>query len=147
MVEVAGEVLIRRPVNDVFNFVADQRNEPQYNPDMKKSEKLTEGPIGVGTTFRAQMLSGRRAVWMTVEFTQFEPPNLIAENVQMSSMDLSGSIRFDQRPDGTLMKWSWDLKPRGLMALMSPLVGLMGRRLERRIWTNLKHLMEEDSVR
>ena len=49
MANVSGEILINRPVEQVFDFVADQRNEPIYNPRMLRSEKITEGPIRVGT--------------------------------------------------------------------------------------------------
>ena len=32
MAHIQGEVRIRRPVEDVFDFVADERSEPTYNP-------------------------------------------------------------------------------------------------------------------
>ena len=32
MAHIQGEVRIRRPVEDVFYFVADERSEPTYNP-------------------------------------------------------------------------------------------------------------------
>jgi hypothetical protein len=31
MARIEGEVLIRRPVEDVFDFVADERTEPIFN--------------------------------------------------------------------------------------------------------------------
>jgi uncharacterized protein YndB with AHSA1/START domain len=92
---VEGQIVIDRPISEVFEFVADQRNEPQYNPLMRLSEKITDGPIGVGTRFRADSLSMGRRVAMTIEFTEFEPPYRLAEEVKMSAMDLSGSIAFD----------------------------------------------------
>lgn len=62
MARVSGEIRIERPVEEVFDFVADPRNEPIYNPRMLQSEKITDGPIGVGTRFRARARSGRRTV-------------------------------------------------------------------------------------
>ena len=41
------------------------------------------------------------------------------------------------------MSWSWELQPHGALRLMSPLVARMGRKQEQRIWTGLKHLLEE----
>jgi hypothetical protein len=29
---VQGDIVINRPIDEVFDFVADERNEPQYNP-------------------------------------------------------------------------------------------------------------------
>jgi hypothetical protein len=51
MARIAGEVVIGRPVDVVFDFVADQRNEPRYNPRMVRADKVTGGPVGRGTVF------------------------------------------------------------------------------------------------
>jgi hypothetical protein len=67
MARATGEILINRPVEMVFDYVADQRNELAYNPRMVRSEKITGGPIGVGTRFRASARSGRRVVEMLIE--------------------------------------------------------------------------------
>jgi hypothetical protein len=44
---VEGDITIGRSAEDVFDFVADERNEPQYNPQMTRAEKVSPGPIGV----------------------------------------------------------------------------------------------------
>ena len=48
MAKIDGEILIDRPVEDVFDFVAGQRNEPQYNPRMVRTAKITGGPVARG---------------------------------------------------------------------------------------------------
>jgi hypothetical protein len=58
MAEIEGEILIGRSVEDVFDFVADQRNEPQYNPRMVRAAKVTDGPVGKGTVFRRLLAKG-----------------------------------------------------------------------------------------
>ena len=45
MAHVEGEIIINRPVEEVFDFVADERNEPLYNPEMVRSEKSTGRPF------------------------------------------------------------------------------------------------------
>ena len=44
------------------------------------------------------------------------------------------------------MRWSWTLKPRGLLRLMRPIVGRIGRRQEQAIWTGLKRVLEEPNA-
>ena len=44
MPHVVGEIVINRPVEQVFDFVADERNEPRFNPKMLTVEKVTPGP-------------------------------------------------------------------------------------------------------
>jgi hypothetical protein len=43
-----GEIVINRPVDEVFDFVAGERNEPQYNSRMPRAEAISPGPIGGG---------------------------------------------------------------------------------------------------
>ena len=57
-------------------------------------------------------------------------------------MDLHGGLRFDPVAGGTLLRWSWKLRPHGLLGLARPMVARMGRRQEQRIWTGLKRLLE-----
>jgi hypothetical protein len=33
MARIEGEIAINRPVDEVFDLVADERNEPRYNPE------------------------------------------------------------------------------------------------------------------
>jgi Polyketide cyclase / dehydrase and lipid transport len=129
-------------VEEVFDFVVDERNESSYNPKMRRAELISDGPIGVGTRFRAETVSMGRPVEMVIEFTGYERPRRLASSTHMSTMDLHGVLTFDPVPEGTRMGWSWDLEPRGILNVMGPLVARMGRRQELRIWTGLKHLLE-----
>lgn len=139
---IAGEIVIERPIEQVFDFVADERNEPQYNPRMSRAEKITPGPIGVGTRFSSEMTNVGRKVEMTIEFTEFDRPRRIAETAHMSSMDIGGVLLFEAVPEGTCMKWIWDVEPRGFSRLLGPLVRRMGDRQERAIWARMKSVLE-----
>ncbi len=142
MVRGEGEIVINRPVEEVFDFVADERNEPRYNPRMRRAEKISEGPIGLGTRYRAEVVSMGRAVPMVIEVTGYERPRQLASTTQMSSMDIGYTLTFEPVPEGTRMRWSGDVEPRGILKVMGPLVAWMGERQERRIWTGLKRFLE-----
>jgi uncharacterized protein YndB with AHSA1/START domain len=144
MARIRGEVLIRRPVEEVFDFVADERNEPTYNPDMLVAEKLTGAPIGVGSRFRATVGSGRRQVEMRIEYTGFDRPNLIASTTRMAAAEFSGTLTFTSSPVGTLLRWSWQARPRGAAWLVAPVFGLIGARRERRTWARLRDHLEAE---
>ena len=146
MVQVNGDILIGRPVEEVFDFVANQENEPQYNQGMRVARKTTEGPIGAGTSFHAEMTGSGRVVPMTIRVTELERPRRIRERVEMQSMDITGGLDFEPIDDGTRMRWHWDLRPNGVLRFMGPLVASIGRRQERRIWTGLKRLLESRAV-
>jgi Polyketide cyclase / dehydrase and lipid transport len=142
MARVSGNILIERPAEEVFDFVADQRNEPIYNPRMVQSEKITDGPIGVGTRFRATARSGRRAAEMLIEVTDFQRPIRLGSRTTMSDVDVDGGLTFEPVAGGTRMNWSWEVTPRGPLRLLGPLVARLGRRQELMIWTGLKAQLE-----
>lgn len=77
MSRVRGSLDIARPVEVVFDVVADQRNEPSYNPAMTAAAKVTDGPIGVGARFEATVVSRGTPRPVTIEYTSFERPHRI----------------------------------------------------------------------
>ncbi len=84
-----------------------------------------------------------RAVPMTVEFTRFERPRVLASRTRSSMMDTEGALTFAPVAGGTRMRWSWEVRPRGALKLLGPLVGVLGRRQEQAIWRELKRLLEQ----
>ena len=140
MAPVEGEILIDRPAEEVFDFVADSRNEPLFNPAMTGVELLTPLPIGRGTRFRARM--SRAGGQMLVELTEFDRPHRLGSRTISSMMETSGTLTFAADGDGTVMGWHWQVRPKGWMRMLGPLFGPLGNRMERRIWTSLKHRME-----
>lgn len=145
MSHIEGEILIGRPVEEVFDFVADERNEPLYNPRMLAAEKVTDGPIGVGTRFSATTKAGRRGAEMVIEVIGFDRPTRIASSTSLSTMDIRGTLIFEPVGQGTRIRWSWDLEPKRALKLMGPVVALMGRRNEQAIWVSLKGYLEARS--
>lgn len=142
MAHINGEIVINRPVQEVFDFVADERNEPRYNPGMLRAELLTPGPVGLGSRFRAEMRTRPRPVVMTTENTGYDRPRRLASITRLPTMDIEGALTFDPVPAGTQMRWSWDVAPRGLLKLAAPVVARIGARQERAIWTGLKRVLE-----
>lgn len=74
MARITGEITIDRPVATVFDFVADERNEPKYNPEMVRSELVAGEPIGVGTRFAAVHTGRRGPFGMTIDLTEYHRP-------------------------------------------------------------------------
>ena len=142
MSRVRGSLDIARPVEVVFDTVADQRNEPRYNPTMTASTKVTDGPIGVGTRFEATVMSRGNPRPVTIEYTSFDRPHRIDSHSVMDGATVHGHIQCDPTPAGTRFSWDWKVTLTGPARFAGPLVGLIGRRQERTIWTGLKDHLE-----
>jgi hypothetical protein len=140
MVRIKGDITINRSVEDVFDFVGDERN--RCDPRVRRAEKLTEGPIGVGTRFRSKSTSIGRTVEMEIKITEYDRPGRLGSSTDMSTMQIHSTVVFEAVPGGTRMRWASDLEPRGLLRVARPLVGWIGRRQARDIWAGLKRVLE-----
>lgn len=145
MAKIEGEIRIGRPAEEVFDFVADSRNEPSFNPAMAGVELLTPLPIGCGTRFRARM--GRAGTQMLVELTEFDRPRRLGSRTTSSMMQTSGALTFAAEGNGTVMRWGWQARPKGWMRMLGPLFGPLGGRMERRIWTGMRRYLEDAAAR
>lgn len=146
MAHVEGEIIINRPVEEVFDFVADARNEPRYNRAMVRTELITEEPIGAGSRFHAVMTGQGRSADMTIEFTTYERPRRLGSSTHLSTMEIDGMLTFEPVPAGTRMRWFWDLHPHGAPKFLTPLVTYIGERQEKGLWTGLKRYLESREV-
>jgi hypothetical protein len=142
MARIEGAILIDRPVDVVFDYVADQSNEPAYNPQMVRAEKIPPGPVGKGTRFRSAVASRGRTAEMLIECTGYDRPRLFATTTTMAQADISYTLRFEPTATGTRMRWSGQVRPKGAIRLLGPLITWQGRRQEQRIWANLKKHLE-----
>jgi uncharacterized protein YndB with AHSA1/START domain len=147
MARIDGEIVIDRPVDVVFDYVADQSNEPQYNPQMVRAEKITAGPVGAGTNFRSAVASGGRIAEMLIEITGYDRPRRLASTTTMQQADISYTLTFEPATPGTRMRWSGQVRPKGVFKLLGPLITWMGRHQEQRIWTSLKQHLEATPAR
>jgi Polyketide cyclase / dehydrase and lipid transport len=142
MGRIGGEIVIGRPVAVVFDYVADQSNEPQYNPQTVRTEKITPGPVGKGTPFRSAVASMGRTAEMLIECTGYDRPKLFATATTMAQAGIGYTLRFEPAPAGTRMRWAGQVRPIGALRLLGPVMTWLGRRQEQRIWAALKQHLE-----
>ena len=81
---------------------------------------------------------------MLVELTEFDRPHRLGSRTTSSMMETSGALTFTTETGGTVMSWDWQVRPTGWFRALGPLTGPLGARMERRIWTGLKHMLEND---
>ncbi len=147
MVRIQGATLIERSVEDMFDFVADELNEPRYNPLVVRAEKTTPGPVGEGTRWTATVLSRGRTIDVEIEVTGFDRPHRLASFTSSSTGDIEGELTFEPDPAGTRMAWSWELRPKGALMLVGPLFALSGDGPDGEVWAELKRYLEEGHPR
>jgi uncharacterized protein YndB with AHSA1/START domain len=144
MAHISGEVTIDAPVEEVFDLVADERNEPRYNPRIVRAEKLSEGPVGRGARFVAVPKGMGARGTMTLEVLEYDRPYRLHNVVRSSYMHVDGTLTFESVDGGTRLRWDWEMGLVGPTRVFSPLLALIGPGWERQNWVGLKQYMESN---
>ena len=142
MAHIAGEIMIDAPVDEVFDMVADERNEPRYNPRIVRAEKVTDGAVGRGARFVAEPKSMGAKGAMTLEVLEYDRPHRLHNVVRSSYLQVDGTLTFEEVDGGTRLRWDWDMGLVGPTRVLSPVLAVIGPSWERRNWVGLKEYME-----
>jgi len=130
--------LISQPVEQVFRVVIDGANFARWNPTVRMSRLLTDGPIGEGTRFEWK-LKGFGLV--TQELQEFEPNKRV--RIVPLIKTLGGGHRFIFHGQGqtTRIDHELELIPRGVFKLAAPIMVVMGRKNLRDTADALEHYL------
>src|SRR3954469_23296559 len=91
MVRFELSVEIARPVHEVWEYLIEPENVPEWQSSAVSSHQISDGPIGLGTHLKDERrFLGRRAT-SEVEVTEFEPERLFTLH------GISGPVRFTVR--------------------------------------------------
>jgi uncharacterized protein YndB with AHSA1/START domain len=116
MTLIRNTTLINRPIEEVFDFAVDTRNEFKWNPKVRTMTKLTDGPIGLGTRMAAKWtMSGH----IELVCTEYERPYRWAwVNGGPIAVTFSGTL--SEEAGGTRLRAGFDARAHGLARLFFP---------------------------
>ncbi len=145
MVKARADVLIRRPPEQVYGFVARDFfvNYPRWSPEVQRLEVLTPGPIRVGSRARqVRMDQGRRSE-STFRVTALEDPVRVefAEGTDLFRI----GYRLDPAGDQTRLTFAFELTRLELyMRPFEKLVRIAVQDGAERVVRNIKALLEQE---
>lgn len=132
-----NEVLIERPVEDVFAYLADFENVPRWNYAIARTTKVTPGPPRVGSEYE-QLRSIPRPGTERFTVVAMERPALLEVEGQLGPF--GARLRYEflgVGPSRTLLVNQASLSLPGALSLLSP---LLARQVGNAVATNLKML-------
>jgi len=117
--------IIERPVEDVFAAIIDVASFPKWNPTTKSARRLSSGETGNGTRFELEIAGFGKVEQILGEF---EPNRRVTLVPQMKMM--GGGHRFILTAEGRATRIDHELEmfPKGIFELLTPFVGMMGRK-------------------
>ena len=146
MAKAHYDVIIGRTPQDVFEYITrvETYAEWQRKGGIQKVDRLTDGPIGVGSQFRMDRSMGGRTAAIDCTVTGFEP----AKRFDFTSVDTSGFrgvFSTTLAPDGAGTRLHWDVSmqpPNLLYRLLDPMIGREIRKSAEVDFPELKRTLE-----
>jgi carbon monoxide dehydrogenase subunit G len=135
-------VLISRPVDDVFDFIADARNRPRWDESVDSEELTSPEPIGVGTTVRTTLRSMGREYVYTWEVVELQPPSRMTIESTSGPFPTTLAYQLSEREEMTALDFSVSGRPTGMLRLFEPLIARNTQTNLDRGFARLKQLLE-----
>lgn len=135
--DFAGSTAIDRPIGEVFAFLADGTNDPQFSPRVQSIEKTTDGPAGVGTVYESTVKDAGMKTKREFELTEFQEPNRIRWTERSKNMITvpDGGYDLESVGEGTKLTISNTFEGHGFGKLILPLA-LSGARKDADAFAN-----------
>jgi uncharacterized protein YndB with AHSA1/START domain len=133
-IEVHGEAIIRRSIEDVFDFLADPRNEPRWLPGAKSVTMTSDGEPRLGSTFVGEYAGVGR---VELELVEFERPSRIRFRGDSQIVRFDDVVRLASAESGTRLQANMTSEPKALRRAPDP---TMGEALQAQFASNWDHL-------
>jgi carbon monoxide dehydrogenase subunit G len=75
--DYSGTAVIDRPIEEVWAFLAEGTNDPQFSPRVQEIRKEPDGPSAAGTVFVSRVKDAGMKTDRRFELTTFEPPTTL----------------------------------------------------------------------
>lgn len=145
MIRATWQTQISRAVDEVFDYVADLANEPEWNPDASNVTRISDGPVGLGTTWEEDF---RRVGRYVTSIDAYERPSVLSFDARNPRTD--AHVRFEFAPageGGTEVSCVVELTMKGPMRLVEPLLARMIRKqIERERPESLRRAFETSAA-
>jgi len=132
MIEFKNTILINRPLQEVFSYISDFENLPKWNHYVKDVAKLSDGPVGVGTTYHQT----RNTDQQRFKVVEFKLNKAVAIETLPPEKRLYMRFSFKTELNGTRVVDEWALEA----DTPGPIGWLAAKRVKFAVLQNLKKL-------
>ena len=152
MISADSDIVIDKPVEEVFAFVSDPSNEPKWHTDILEIRPAPDSrnrPGGdlptswtLGSTWLVAVSFMGRKEYL-VEITGLEPDRRIQFTTRTGPLKPTTTYLFEPAAGGTRFTRHVDMPVQGAFRLMAPLMRGSVQKRNDRFVQNLKRLLEQ----
>lgn len=142
MARAEATVIVNRPIEEVFAYLADISNNPRWQSGALEAGFSSGEPINVGAKYHMVGKFLGRRIDAAGEFTSYEPPKKYAWRQTSGPFPMAGHTALEAVEGGTQITNVLEGQPGAFFALAVPLVTRMLKRQMKTDLANLKGMLE-----
>lgn len=142
MSRIEESVEIHCPVEKAFAFTTDAGNWSKWQTIIPEAEQTSQGPVGVGTTFKGtNHLMGRTMKW-TAQAIEYETNRKFGKKITSGSVFIEQHNTYNPTKGGLNFIIVYDMNVNGFLKLLSPMIVSSMRKELKKSLGNLKQILE-----
>ena len=118
-----------RRAEETFEYLSNFATTSEWDPGVVEAERLSNGPVELGSTFRVVASFLGRRVSLLYRIVEFEPGRRVVLRADAPMVRSVDEITVSAADGGSEVTYDADLRGRGLFRLADPLLGLAFRRI------------------
>jgi len=142
MIHIKHQVIIDRPLADVFDYAATFERHSQWMGEVVEAKPISQSSVNVGTqALSVGQFLGRRTE-SVLEVTAYNLNQTFAVKTVSGLMPFEMTLNFEQIEHRTTISVIGTAELRGLFRLAQPLVAQMAQKQWENNLANLKNVLE-----
>ena len=106
-----------------FDYVADWSRQAEWDPNTASSQQIGDGGPAVGARYSLEVKMGPRSVPMEYRITELASPSRVVLVGEGSGIWTEDTITFSESGSGTRVDYVADIRLKGLLGVVQPLLG------------------------
>jgi uncharacterized protein YndB with AHSA1/START domain len=139
-------LVINRPIEEVFAFLSNPENLPRWRTSILEVKKISSEPLGVGSVVKGRFTFLGRPFDGNLEIIAREAHQSYATRMTQGPFPLETRYFLQPAEDGTQLTVGVQGEPGGFFKLAEPLVVSMAKRSLESDLHNLKEMLEAQAV-
>lgn len=120
MARVSAPITVPIPPEVAFDNLADFTSTAVWDPGIPATERLDDGPLGVGSRFRVHVKLGPITCPFIYEITVYDRPHRVVLETKSLLHHGEDDVTFAPQDGGTRVTWNAMLRVRGPGRLLEP---------------------------
>ena len=139
-------LVINRPIEEVFAFISNPENLPRWRAGTLEIKQDSSGPLGVGSIVRGRFTFLGRPFDGNLEIIAHEPHQRYGTRLVEGPFPLEARYTLEPAGHGTQLTLVIEGEPGGFFKLAEPLVVSLAKRSYEADLHNLKEMLEAQAV-